>query len=677
MRIEQILHGYKDGHELLASSISLSAKDARYMRIQSDISGNLSLEDCYIKGYPLLEEKFYVIATTWYAPEMKRPGCVWTHSLLIPFESLFKIHDFKYIIRNLFVRPGIDKVFSSYNKSLDIENNLLVNMNPEIQFLSSSLNQALYNIFFSYFAADKPIIAQYTKDTDFWGYILPLWNTLPYNQKNSFSFAIGTTELTKLNGDVNPDIQILKSSNNRQLIKSSIFEVISNLNNKEVSINEDILYLTRLSEKIPASYSAFLQNFSKDVSGGKQQSLSICKFYKLLTDKNIKISETEIIKLLGESFTSPTEARKLKFSLIGNNNLNLFDEGKLLFGLLTSPYLKSFNLTDLNYEQRLFRFISDNSVDSLRYFSHAITQSEIIPNTELHKYLLFLSKYLTPDLLQIMNSKYRELLSVCVMMNPDIVSMSEYWHTNKQLLYENFKNLVTIKDFNINWQEMLNLFLNENIPIDYSLIVDYVPNAAINILNWVNENEKDLPDNYYLVLEKSRKQVVKWIKDNDQISSGLFFLIIDLINPNDNLTLDISPRHWMKIIEINHIDFSGRSPIEEKANFFLVAIAFNFPIKESIILLEISFNYVYTTIMKADLYTPNWELLDKHTPDLGYHNWDKGERLRMTIAEKLISANMDAKEIKRFVHRKEDRADFQKRYKKSKKSGFFFFFFGD
>lgn len=647
------------------------------MRIQSDISGNLSLEDCYIKGYPLLEEKFYVIATTWYAPEMKRPGCVWTHSLLIPFEGLFKIHNFKYIIRNLFARPDTDKVFSSYNKSLDIEDNLLVNMNPEIQFLSSILNQTLYNIFFSYFATDKPIIAQYTKDTDLEEYILSLWNTLPYNQKNSFSFTIGTTELTKLNGDVNPDIQILKSSNNRQLIKSSIFEVIPNLNNKEVSINEDILYLTRLSEKIPASYSAFLQNFSKDVSGGKQQSLSICKFYKLLTDKNIKISETEIIKLLGESFTSPTEARKLKFSLIGNNNLNLFDEGRLLFGLLTSPYLKSFNLTDLNYEQRLVRFISDNSVDSLRYFSQAITQSEIIPNTELHKYLLLLSKYLTPDLLQIMNNKYRELLSVCVMMNPDIVSMSEYWHTNKQLLYENFKNLVTIKDLNINWQKMLNLFLNENIPIDYSLIVDYVPNAAVNILNWINENEKKLPDNYYLVLEKSRKQIIKWIKDNDQISSRLFFLIIDLINPNDSLTLEISPIHWIKIIEKNDIDFSGRSPLEEKANFFLVAIAFNFPIKESIILLEVSFNYVYTTIMNAELYTPNWELLDKHTPDLRYYNWDKGERLRMTIAEKLISANMEAKEIKRFVYGKKDREDFQKRYKKSKKSGFFFFFFGD
>lgn len=677
MKIEQILHGYKDGHELLASSISLSAKDARYMRIQSDISGNLSLEDCYVKGYPLLEEKFYVIATTWYAPEMKRPGCVWTHSLLIPFESLFKIHNFKYIIRNLFLRPDTDKVFSSYNKSLDIEDNLLVNMNPEIQFLSSIINQTLYNIFFSYFATDKPIIAQYSKDSDFEEYILSLWNTLPYNQKNSFSFTIGTTELTKLNGDVNPDIQILKSSNNRQLIKSSIFKVIPNLNNKEVSINEDILFLSRLSEKIPASYSAFLQNFSKDVSGGKQQSLSICKFYKLLTDKNIKISETEIIKLLGESFTSPTEARKLKFSLIGNNNLNLFDEGRLLFGLLTSPYLKSFNLTDLNYEQRLVRFILDNSIDSLRYFSHVIMQSEIIPNTELHKYLLLLSKYLTPDLLQIMNSKYRELLSVCVMMNPDIVSMSEYWQTNKQLLYENFKNLITIKDLNINWQEMLNLFLNENIPIDHSLIVDYVPNAAVNILNWVNENEKKLPDNYYLVLKKSRKQIIKWIKDNEQISSRLFFLIIDLINPNDSLTLEISPIHWMKIIKKNDIDFSGRSHLEEKANFFLVAIAFNFPIKESIILLEISFNYVYTTIMKAELYTPNWELLDKHTPDLRYHNWDKGERLRMTIAEKLISANMEAKEIKRFVYGKKDREDFQKRYNNSKKSGFFFFFFSD
>ncbi len=676
MKIEQVLHGYKDGHELLASSISLSAKDARYMRIQSDISGNLSIDNYYIKGYPLLEEKFYVIATTWYAPEMKRPGCVWTHSLLIPFENLLKINNFKYIIRNLFVRPDTDKVFLSYNKSLDIEDDLLVSLNPEVHFLSSTVNQTLYNIFFSYFESDKPIIAHYTRETDLEEYIISLWNMLPYNQKNSFSFSIGTTELTKLNGNVNPDIQIVRLLNNRQFIKSSTFEIIPNLKNKELSIDEDILYLTRLSEKVPASYSAFLQNFSKDVSKGKQQSLAICRFYKILTDKKTRITEIEIIKLLGDSFLSPTEARKLKFLLIGNNNLNLFDEGKLLFGLLTSPYIKSFNLIDLNYEQRLVKFILHNSIDSLKYFSNAIIQSEIVPNTELHKYLLFLSKHLTPDLLQIMNSKYRELLSVCVMMNPNIVSIPEYWHTDKQLLYENFKNLVTIKDININWQETLNLFLNENVPIDYSLILDYVPNAAIHILNWINENKKELPYNYYIVLERSKKQVVKWIRDNDQISLRLFFLFVDLLNPNDSLTLEISPLHWMRIIEKNDLDFSGKSPQEEKANFFVIAIAFNFPIKESIILLEISFNYVYTTIINSQ-YTPNWELLDKHTPDIGYHNWDKGERLRMTIAEKLISADMEAKEIKRFVYGIKDRDDFQKRYKKSKKRGFFFFFFDD
>jgi hypothetical protein len=56
------------------------------MLILSDMSGP-SMQpgfDEYLTGYPLPGSDFFVFAKTWYAPEMQRPGCVWTHSLLIP-----------------------------------------------------------------------------------------------------------------------------------------------------------------------------------------------------------------------------------------------------------------------------------------------------------------------------------------------------------------------------------------------------------------------------------------------------------------------------------------------------------------------------------------------------------------------------------------------------------------
>ena len=93
--IEQALHGYVNGHHLLAFSNVFSDKSQRLMDILSDLSGPEVKEGFteYITGYPLYEDKYYAIAKTWYAPEMKRPGCVWTHTLLIDFKDLNKIRE--------------------------------------------------------------------------------------------------------------------------------------------------------------------------------------------------------------------------------------------------------------------------------------------------------------------------------------------------------------------------------------------------------------------------------------------------------------------------------------------------------------------------------------------------------------------------------------------------------
>ena len=83
--INQAIHGYRDGHRLLSSSSPLSADASRAMLVLSDMSGP-SMQpgfDEYLTGYPLPGSEFFVLAKTWYAPEMQRPGCVWTHSLLI------------------------------------------------------------------------------------------------------------------------------------------------------------------------------------------------------------------------------------------------------------------------------------------------------------------------------------------------------------------------------------------------------------------------------------------------------------------------------------------------------------------------------------------------------------------------------------------------------------------
>lgn len=95
VRVHQALHGYADGHRLLACSTSLKGRDASIMLVLSDASGPGAQigELGYLTGYPLPETGMYALARTWAAPEMPRPGCVWTHTFLIEFADLATIEN--------------------------------------------------------------------------------------------------------------------------------------------------------------------------------------------------------------------------------------------------------------------------------------------------------------------------------------------------------------------------------------------------------------------------------------------------------------------------------------------------------------------------------------------------------------------------------------------------------
>jgi hypothetical protein len=107
VKLHQALHGYAEGHRELASSVQLKRRDAKTMLVLSDISGpGVRIdENGYLTGYPLPDAGLYAFAKTWAAPEMARPGCIWTHTLLIDFADLAKLGSLTELI-DAFRRPG-------------------------------------------------------------------------------------------------------------------------------------------------------------------------------------------------------------------------------------------------------------------------------------------------------------------------------------------------------------------------------------------------------------------------------------------------------------------------------------------------------------------------------------------------------------------------------------------
>lgn len=86
LSVDQQLHGYRKGHQLLASSITLSRVDQDLVDRLSDLSGPLQagqIFEPYLTTYPLPSEEYYVVARTWQDKEAPRAGCVLTRSLIV------------------------------------------------------------------------------------------------------------------------------------------------------------------------------------------------------------------------------------------------------------------------------------------------------------------------------------------------------------------------------------------------------------------------------------------------------------------------------------------------------------------------------------------------------------------------------------------------------------------
>ena len=104
IQIDQQCHGYKGGHQLLASSIKLSRQDQDTIDRLSDVSGPLRPNEKfapYLTTYPLPSREFYVLARTWQDVEARRAGCVLTRSLLIQVDEWAAVEDVTGLIQHL------------------------------------------------------------------------------------------------------------------------------------------------------------------------------------------------------------------------------------------------------------------------------------------------------------------------------------------------------------------------------------------------------------------------------------------------------------------------------------------------------------------------------------------------------------------------------------------------
>lgn len=184
--IHQAIHGYRDGHRLLSSSTPLSADATRAMLVLSDMSGPSMLPgfDEYLTGYPLSGSEFFVLAKTWYAAEMQRPGCVWTHSMLIPRAEVSHVAVAGLLEK--FRRPqieGVEKAAATPIVVADAASGSIANERGDRAVTATLVGAIL--------GQPRPVVVAVDTSAELEMTVLQLWEELWPAEKARFSFCTG------------------------------------------------------------------------------------------------------------------------------------------------------------------------------------------------------------------------------------------------------------------------------------------------------------------------------------------------------------------------------------------------------------------------------------------------------------------------------------------------------
>ena len=211
MIIQQALFGYREGHNLVTASIELKPFERQFLANVTDGSGPIDSTAFSegITGLPVPKSDYYALFCTWAAPEMPRPGCVWSHVLLLWLADIAVLSDLG-TLRQLFMRPAVPVFLPDYAAPLvfDCENFSGSCVRSYSGSEAASLVKAIYT-------RPQEGIVVLTDSNHFWeDAVFAIWSQQWPRLRRNFTFSTASFGDRRLIGE-RFDLQIAPSLNKR------------------------------------------------------------------------------------------------------------------------------------------------------------------------------------------------------------------------------------------------------------------------------------------------------------------------------------------------------------------------------------------------------------------------------------------------------------------------------
>lgn len=663
MIIEQTLYGYNKGHGLLASSFPVRPNnDSSLMSVLSDWTGfrNELGEDSYMTFYPLSNGEKYAFAKTWYAHEMERPGCVWTHTLIVDLNDMDRNFDFR-VLEDYFRRPKKDE-YDFYQHKIEIDT------------FETRRSYVVFNMF---------------DDTS----LLVLYLLLLGNNKNLFFYmdndqraydALCFYLLQYLPLDILKRVSMSTGSVSRRKLGSEDFSIQFTDNSTNISLSNapwkgkiakenftiGLLYIFEQSKRENDTFPSLMRLFREDIKNEKEKLFAFAMLMKELdTALNEKVGRNEyakVLSLLEEYFPKQDEGIRLKSnflsekisSLYGNEEDYLFQIASLKSDTFLHPLLTHFGqrliLLDKNRHNDYVALI-----DKIAKIEH--------PNETACNGLIYAIDHMDEEeLLSLTNNNWEHILPL--LNNNERFFESGIW---LRLPAKQFNEIFLLYyshslEFFKLWDELLKKVLASETLTEEKISLQLVMNAndAVKIIfDLANSSQLSVISPFLLLSCMQKKQdFFCWLGKQKIINERVENFIIHQIDPTAIYVKETQSCSWRALLEADN----GAKSID--FYMYLYILAHNWKDAQSVEMLKHSFYHIYQELSKSKLSIKNWDRISWVTPNRYFiAKWDKCKILSRGLVDYLKDCDVDIEEIRVFSPNKKVNEYLVHHWEKNKK----------
>ncbi len=609
MNVDQCLFGYEDGHRLLASSLPLGDVLSLLTELSDLAPGtHFGESDGYWTGLPVASLGRYVLMRTWPAPEMSRPGCVWTHALLIEPAILGELKDLS-VLQAAVSRPvwPVDK--GRYRTPLNIRavetaNAVELQDGDALSALLSTLYKGLSSLVEIRLPGelDRPLFAVWSQQ----------WPRL----RRNFRFQTAASRALKTDSAVRFDVLT-------QLISPDRYGTKSYTHNSEwiaIAVND-------AQSRRGGALRAFLWHYGRDVRRQRGSFRPLVEMYILHSDEPADVA-VRAFKVICQGFPDIRDAFSLKQDLVDGRLVPGAQVGLMQTIMQEESGTESvFPLPTAGGLERLAALWLPQPEAILRLLNSTLTGRA--PLAELLQEALL--SIVQSDSFWQLSREFPALQTLMVNRNPAFLVASEPLLEDMQLT----KLIALIPAGMQGLDTFIEALAGRDSPALAEAVYDrFTDRAAASIMTKLNEVSPVWRDALL-------KRPELWLQDTVLGRVPRSSLLYEIAEQSGWLipeVLSAGIKPWFHGLVHAENDLHGEE-IETLGCFMLVLACYSGG-EEGLRSVELFFNTVHRRLIHSTLSPRAAKLLYPFLPDIGlFRNWDLGQRLRIIVAEAFIRYN--------------------------------------